>query len=255
MKRSRIVVLAIGSALEPSLPSNSPFSFQVSVNHIMNRKHKTVVLPREKNQSDNSILIIGGGLTSAQVAKVAADEGMTKIYLILRDRLKTKHFDVDLHWLAKFKNKSLSEFYNADSDTERWEIMKSARGGGSVNPEFRSVIGELQRQGKLVLKQYTVVKEARWDCETASWNVWLQGRKEGIEEVKVKQVIYATGTPVDICSLSIVEPILRSHPISTVGGMPCLTSDLMWKEDIPLFVTGKLVGPPKLSPHKNIYIH
>jgi len=32
------------------------------------------------------------------------------------------------------------------------------------------------------------------------------------------------------------------HPIETVGGLPVLTQDLMWKEDVPLYVTGKLAG-------------
>lgn len=30
--------------------------------------------------------------------------------------------------------------------------------------------------------------------------------------------------------------------METVGGLPCLTDDLTWKEDMPFFVTGRLAG-------------
>lgn len=36
--------------------------------------------------------------------------------------------------------------------------------------------------------------------------------------------------------------MLREHGMKTVGGLPCLTHDLMWKEDIPMFFTGRLAG-------------
>lgn len=33
-----------------------------------------------------------------------------------------------------------------------------------------------------------------------------------------------------------------SYPIEHVAGLPCLTEDLMWRDDVPLFVTGRLAG-------------
>ncbi|TQS34117.1 hypothetical protein Golomagni_05513, partial [Golovinomyces magnicellulatus] len=241
-KRSRMVVLAIGSALEQSLPPNCPFCVCDNVTHIMNPKTRHSLFPKKSKRPTKSVMIIGGGLTSAQVVKLAADEGISKIYLILRGNLKTKHFDVDLHWLAKFKNKSMSEFYYADSDEERWEIMKVARGGGSVNPEYRKILEKLQKNGNLDLRENTVVKNALWDEAAASWTVTLQTKDEKTEEIQLDHVIYATGTPVNISSLPIIQPLLTQYPISAVGGMPCLTDELMWQEGVPLFVTGKLAG-------------
>ncbi|KHJ36274.1 putative fad binding domain protein [Erysiphe necator] len=242
-KKSRIVVLAIGSALDPSLPPDCPFCDAHNVAHIMSAKvHSNLLTNQDVKYRTNSVLIVGGGLTSAQVAKVVADEGISRIYLILRGKLKTKHFDVDLHWLAKYKNRSMSEFYFADSDQERWEMMKSARGGGSVNPEFKVIIENLQRKGTLKLKENTVIKNAIWESSTASWSVDLQTDEQEIEQILVNHVIYATGTPVNISSLPLIQPLMAQHPISTVGGMPCLTDELMWDEGVPLFATGKLGG-------------
>ena len=31
-------------------------------------------------------------------------------------------------------------------------------------------------------------------------------------------------------------------PIKVIGGMPCLTDDLAWADDVPLFITGRLAG-------------
>ncbi|POS85971.1 hypothetical protein EPUL_002723, partial [Erysiphe pulchra] len=242
-KKSRIIVLAIGSALDPSLPPDCPFCNPHNVSHIMSAKvNSNLLTNQDVKYRTKSVLIVGGGLTSAQVAKVLADEGISRIFLILRGKLKTKHFDVDLHWLAKYKNRSMSEFYFADSDHERWEMMKSARGGGSVNPEFRTVIEKLQKRGILVLKEDTVIKNASWQSTSASWSVDLQTDEQKTENLLVNYVIYATGTPVNISSLPIIQPIMKQYPIDTVGGMPCLTAELMWKEEVPLFATGKLGG-------------
>ncbi|KAI1002813.1 hypothetical protein K3495_g5387 [Podosphaera aphanis] len=240
-KKCRIVILAIGSDLKPSLPPNCPFTDSKNVVHILDSNVES--LPTELfERPRNSLLIVGGGLTSAQIAKLAADRGVSKIYLTHRGALKTKHFDVDLHWLAKFKNKSMSEFFYADSDEERFEMMKAARGGGSVNPEFRNIIQMLQKLGILILKENTEVCGARRDSNGSRWIVNLRKKDESIEDIQVDYVIYATGTPVNISSLPFIQPFLTQYPIDTVGGMPCVTDELMWKEEVPLFVTGKLGG-------------
>jgi hypothetical protein len=46
--------------------------------------------------------------------------------------LKTKYFDVDLHWVAKHNNREMSVFYGADTDEEKWNMLKAAREGGNV---------------------------------------------------------------------------------------------------------------------------
>lgn len=193
-----------------------------------------------------SLAVIGGGLTSAQVAELATTWGVTKVHLILRGPLKTKHFDVDLCWLAKFKNQRMSEFWKADSDEERAEMMRLARGGGSVNPEYKEILCGLVKQGRVAIEEFTLVKEAAWDEESEEWTLNLEGR-DGSREVNVDHVVYATGVVADINKVAAVQPILQSHPIDIVGGMPCLTRELMWNEEVPLFVTGRL-GALRLGP-------
>ncbi|PVH86963.1 hypothetical protein DL98DRAFT_480932, partial [Cadophora sp. DSE1049] len=264
IKKARIVVLAIGAAAKPSLPPDCPFcnlSPNDSVRHVFSKcpaptQHPdtntnttpTILPPTLYSKSypshPTSLAIIGGGLTSAQTAHLASLSNIPLTHLILRGALKTKHFDVDLCWLAKFKNHSMSAFWKADSDEERAEMMREARGGGSVNPEHRGILKRLVAEGRVRVWEGTEVKGARReDKDGERWVLELQGREErGRDEIVVDHVVYATGVVADINRVEAARPLLDEFPIETVGGMPCLTKELMWNEDVPFFVTGRLGG-------------
>lgn len=251
-KKARTVVLAIGSGQTPCLPQDSPFHNipnPQNVTHIfshLNLDSSTILAPSVLASTSfdhpKILAIIGGGLTSAQIAELASSQGLSKVHLILRSPLKTKHFDVDLCWLAKYKNESMSRFWKADEDRERWEMMRDARGGGSVNPEYREVLKTLVREGRVKVWEWTKVKGARWDDEQERWRLELTDTTEEVHQVDVDGVVYATSEAADIRTVNVVRSILEEHPIEIVGGLPCLTNELMWNEDIPLFVTGKLGG-------------
>ena len=36
--------------------------------------------------------------------------------------------------------------------------------------------------------------------------------------------------------------LLKHYPMGSMGGLPCLNDDMMWRNDVPLFVTGRLAG-------------
>lgn len=249
VKKARIVVLAIGAAAKPSLPPDCPFcdlDLNESVSHAFskNTNIKTSTLQKTNisttpTPNPTSLAIIGGGLTSAQLAHLASLHHIPKTHLIHRRSLTTKHFDLDLHWLSKYKNHSMSAFWKADSDEERVQMMKDARGGGSVNPEYRRILGGLVERGKLEVWEGTGVSSAK--REKGRWVLELEGG-EGKKDIVVDQVIYATGIVADINRIDALKPLLESHPIQTVGGMPCLTKELMWNDGVPFFVTGRLGG-------------
>ncbi|KAH7418361.1 hypothetical protein BKA64DRAFT_564285 [Cadophora sp. MPI-SDFR-AT-0126] len=274
VKKARIVVLAIGAAAKPSLPPDCPFCNippNDSIRHIFsktqvpepipNMNTNTTATPRisttifppallskasNPHSFPTSLAIIGGGLTSAQIARLASVINIPVTHLILRRPLKTKHFDVDLCWLAKFKNHSMSAFWKADSDEERADMMREARGGGSVNPEYGRILRGLKEEGRVTLWEWTEVagakeKDSR-DGEPERWSLELQGKGGRRDEIVVDHVVYATGIAADINRVEAVKPLLDDFPIETVGGMPCLTKELMWNEDIPFFVTGRLGG-------------
>jgi cation diffusion facilitator CzcD-associated flavoprotein CzcO len=63
-----------------------------------------------------NMLIVGGGLTSIQLADLAIKRGVSKVWLLMRGNVKVKYFDVDLDWVGKFRNFKQAEFWTADTD-------------------------------------------------------------------------------------------------------------------------------------------
>lgn len=204
-----------------------------------------------------NVLIVGGGLTSVQLAQVAARAGVSKIWLLLRGRLRVKHFDVGLEWMGKYKNAEQARFWLADSDEERLDIIKEARGGGSVNPTYNKVLKGLVAEGKVCMLQETQLCDAEFlraeggDDDEGGGGYWAVKTDPpapvdgGLPPMDY--VYFATGVQTDFRALPYLRTMLARHPIRGFGGFPCLTEDLMWDEGVPLFVTGRLsalrIGP------------
>jgi hypothetical protein len=59
---------------------------------------------------------------------------------------------------------------------------------------------------------------------------------------KIDYIYFATGIVSDFKSLPFLQTMNQKYPIESYGGLPSLTDDLMWKEDVPLFMTGRLAA-------------
>jgi hypothetical protein len=140
VRRARIVVFAIGAGLPPALPPNCVFcgtEERVSVSRIFARDlssgRSTILPPHALDKISKvfltSLAVVEGGLASAQVTHLVSTRGASGIHFIVRGLLKTKHFDVDLEWVGKHKNREMSAFYGADSEEEEEKnTVKAARG-------------------------------------------------------------------------------------------------------------------------------
>lgn len=58
----------------------------------------------------------------------------------------------------------------------------------------------------------------------------------------IDYIYYATGIQSNVEDLSFLSPLREMSPVEVIGGMPCLTEDLAWAKDVPLFVPGRLAG-------------
>lgn len=120
---SKIVVLAVGPGQKPGIPPDCNLQLGTDLRGICHcfdavGEHclSEHVLRKIDQGLSTSVVVVGGGLSSAQVADRIISRGVTKVWLLLRSEYKVKHFDVDLEWVSKVRNQQMSVFWSADSD-------------------------------------------------------------------------------------------------------------------------------------------
>ncbi|KAL1638317.1 hypothetical protein SLS56_000125 [Neofusicoccum ribis] len=242
---ARTVVLAVGPGNAPSIPDVEPEYLEQGCPQMchsmqIQRFPDPVVSAKIKAKKETNVLVVGGGLTSAQISDMAIRKGITKVWHLMRGSCKVKPFDVDLAWMGKFRNLEQAVFWSADTDKERLEQIKSARGGGSITPPFQKILKQHMAHGRVSLHTHTAIKSKSFDSSTRAWTV---STEPPIPELPpIDYIYFATGIQTNFTTLPFLKSMNRDYPIHGHGGLPCLTDDLMWKEDVPLFVTGRLAS-------------
>ncbi|KAK5173245.1 uncharacterized protein LTR77_001926 [Saxophila tyrrhenica] len=114
----------------------------------------------------SNVLIIGGGLTSVQLADVLIRRGVSKVHLLMRRGWQLKPFDVDLIWMSKFKSTARAASRSADSFEENLDIIKQARDGGSTTSRYQKILeGHIKRK-RLVVHTHITVKTQSYCRDT-----------------------------------------------------------------------------------------
>ncbi|PNP75749.1 hypothetical protein FNYG_10827 [Fusarium nygamai] len=240
---ARTVVLAVGPANVAKIPHipSMPDSNLPQTCHSMHITEfpDPIVKARIAAKKTTNILVVGGGLTSAQLTDLAIRKGVTKVWHVMRGPLRIKHFDVGLEWMGKFKNAKQAQFYYADSDDERIEMIKEARGGGSITPVFHKRLKKHLLTKKLELFTETSLVDAQFNAEKGTWSVQTN---PPTEMPAMDYMYFATGIQTDFSSLPYLQTIISKYPIEGRGGFPCINNDLMWNDDVPLFMMGRLAA-------------
>jgi hypothetical protein len=247
VKRARNVVFAAGPATPPTIPPTCTFCHKnpEGVSHAFTPHPSPTsslpdhVLNKIKIGRKTSVAVIGGGLTSAQVTCAAIHAKASKVYHLMRGPMKVKHFDADLSWVGKYRNFQQAAFWGADSDEERFEMITEARGGGNFTPEYKKLVLDLVKTDQVDMFENTEVVDADWDEDI---NMWKLKTEPSIEGLCVDHIVYATGAQVDFMSIPALQPLRAMAPIISVNGLPCITNDLQWNEDIPFFFSGRFAG-------------
>lgn len=118
---ARAVVMAIGPGRTKILP------FQPSDEEKQGCCHSTEIRefpsPNVKRKIQQrrgtNVVVVGGGLSSAQIVDMAVRKGVSKVWFLMRSDFKVKHFDIGLSWMGKFKNYEKAAFWSADTDEGR----------------------------------------------------------------------------------------------------------------------------------------
>ncbi|MDA8018924.1 MAG: FAD/NAD(P)-binding protein [Thermoanaerobaculia bacterium] len=213
------LVLAIGASEQPEWPDWAPRNHP-RIRHVFEPKFDGWP------SSNETVVVIGGGISAGQVALRLLDEGHL-VHLVSRHALRQHQFDSDPGWLGpKFMESFSSE---RDFDRRRTLIIQ-ARHKGSVPPDVRRALGRAIDEGQLLWHEDEVEK--------------LDVRRDGLvvslathAELEAERVLLATGfasprpggrmvdslvawasLPCARCGYPIVDSALRWHPRVYVSG-------------------------------------
>ena len=91
----------------------------------------------DSNLSNKRILIVGGGLTSVHLFRCAVERhGAQNVHLISRSAFNVKQFDIHPDWISfETRTAMLSSFFRKTDFNDRLQMLRDARGRGSVSPE------------------------------------------------------------------------------------------------------------------------
>ncbi|KAL8828195.1 MAG: hypothetical protein Q9191_002734 [Dirinaria sp. TL-2023a] len=231
---AKIVVLAIGAGGEPIMPRHLSTAEREGACHSAHLP-KQAFLARSVRQKiltrqSTVVVIVGGGLTAAQLANKCIQDGVSRVFMIMRSALKRK-------WSITLHRENGSCLLNA----KRLEILLKARNGGSIPPLFFKKLQAHIARGALSIHTETIISNQTWAADRKTWNIETEPTIPGFPS-QVDYVYYATGARPDIEHLPFLSKIRQNVPIKVIGGMPCLTEDLAWASDVPLYVSGKLAG-------------
>ena len=93
---SRAVVLATGPGNEKNYPWQLSPDEKMGVTHIFDIKTLPSQNVKQKinDRRETNIVVVGGGLTSAQISDVVIRKGVTKVWLLMRSNLKSKSLNL-----------------------------------------------------------------------------------------------------------------------------------------------------------------
>jgi L-lysine 6-monooxygenase (NADPH-requiring) len=223
------------------------------------------------SDTNGTVMVVGGGLTAVQVAlnelrrtklPSKGNDGPC-VVLVSKRPLVEKHFDIDVEWFDLRKtNKCVADFYHFPMETRK-QALRQARRGGSVPPLYMKQLLEAEQEGRLLClvgevespkvlvghSQPTYVRVNH--CSSTrrqSEGKALDKRPYSISSFQVREIILACGVEPNCEKPDNLTGIIQSKwPIQIESGLPCVTQDLRWQEDLDLFVVGSLgalnIGP------------
>jgi hypothetical protein len=119
-------------------------------------------------------------------------------------------------------------------------MIRRARNGGSVTPQYAKILDTHTKSGRLSLHTNTQITSQSFNPSTFTWSITSDSASLHLPPIDF--IVYCTGVASNAATLEMLQPLQNRHPIAMEGGLPCLTQDLAWAEDVPCFFTGRLAG-------------
>ncbi len=184
----------------------------------------------------SKIVIVGGGLTAATLAKNLTDLDV-EVAMITRKPLKIQQFDFEPSWLGP---KALREFSNEPNWEERRKIVEQARGEGSVTPDIAEALTKSKADGKLHLQTGAKILQINRDSR-----LQVKTTESTINDVDL--VILATGYRFNLHRYRFLSNLIERHQIPMLCGRPQPDRELQLLPVQNLFGSGAIaqlqIGP------------
>jgi hypothetical protein len=198
--------------------------------------------PREAGapRKPKAIVVVGGGLTSCDIAIAEAKRNPAAIVHIVHRKktLWTAPFDLPTRYFSgRSRNKVLCDFSQLDDAAKREDFLLRERPGATVTPKSHTRICELEKAGRVVVHASSEIGE----CASHDNGTFSLTLKSGKEIHGVDRVWLATGTSAGVTeSNTLLHSLHAQRPVEISPRMrlPYVKSDLPWDEETPFFVTG-----------------
>ncbi|XP_041797986.1 uncharacterized protein zgc:113276 [Chelmon rostratus] len=211
--------------------------------------------PKQVCEAGQRVMVVGGGLTSAHVVSIALQQGAGHVTWVMRKHLQLKQFDVgDVeslvgryshveHGIKMDGQAYLRQFYNERSLHKRLAMIRQARKGGAVTPEAYIHLQPFILSGRVDVKTYCQVSEARWCYRSQAWSLSLSTGDHWTGDM----IWLATGCKLDAKQDPLLSEVMKEFPVQVIDGWPCISESLQWAEGCPLYLMGQYtalqVGP------------
>lgn len=167
------------------------------------------------------VLIVGGGITSAQLTLLAAKAHWChEVILLKRSKIRPRHFDIPNEWMGPQRGKLLDEFWSLNMK-ERAQQLKEARGGGTIPPV---IIDEILGFSSVQVKEEAEISEVHW--VGGRFHITLD---DGSECQPCDMIWLATGAQNHIDHYPALSHLREVLPVDVVNGLPVLNTDLSWR--------------------------
>lgn len=213
---------------------------------------------RNSDCKGKRVVVVGGGMTAAQLAWFAAKHG-AKVTMLTRHRMKKQEMDVDLGWQGMKLHRSSR--WEHLTPSQRLSVCEEARPQATINKLMWEALQDCMRDSRLELLQSRAVECAKW--KESQWSLSLKStignanaRRRMFEEedvpvgpleIEADLIWLATGCADDCTSDKLLSTIQEKYPTRLVNGYPVLDDALLAWPGLPLYLVGSLtmlsIGP------------
>ena len=230
------VILAFGNTERPHWPqwAQEVRQWNENIHHLFD-PHYT------RSAIDGATVVVGGGITAAQVATTLALEAPGTVTLLMRHAPRLHQFDADLGWIT---HQYLDGFYQETDYARRRDMIRSARHRGSMPADVARELNMAVQHGLLDLRIDEVSRVVRF-TESGSSNRMVLELSGGAALV-ADQIILATGFESSRPGGTWLDAAVAHHGLpQAADGFPIVDGRLCWAPG--LFVSGALaeleIGP------------